>query len=485
MNEHPSPEFEKELRETFNAPEANPAFVRDLRATLLERSTMKTQTRSFRRMAWAFALAILILGLMIASPRVVDALKRIFGYVPGLGYVEQETTLRLLSAPVAIEKDGLKITVEKGVTDSQRTVLLEYIEGYKSDPYLSEYCDMPARLVLPDGRVLSETRYEASMEGGKGSPSGAYFARYVFEAMPPGQLEATLEIPCVMYDPNVRDFKFLLHFEFADLTRDVIPVIVLPTESVPAESGTVQTQPTTAPPTSSESTLEGFSIVLESETPLADGYILSGSYQWTDPRFDVNSVQINDPKFTDANGSDVTIETVEPPTSIDPSVRKLPFAYQIHGRDYAWPLTITVNSITVNLPDQGTFQFDAGANPQVGQTWDVNIDVPVAGHIIHVQTIQLTAGRTPTELGFTFTLTSDPEVMGVSVSDAAPIIIGNGAGGGSGGGGGGGNAEATGPIIYGWALEGYSPGGVKTFVISNLATMVHGTWQVPWQPSTK
>jgi hypothetical protein len=35
MNEHPSPELEKELREALRAPDANPAFVHDLRATLL------------------------------------------------------------------------------------------------------------------------------------------------------------------------------------------------------------------------------------------------------------------------------------------------------------------------------------------------------------------------------------------------------------------------------------------------------------------
>src|SRR5690349_5437577 len=111
MNEHPSPEFERELHETLSAPQADPAFVRDLRATLLERSTMKTQTRSFPRLAWALALAVLVLTLLIASPRVVEALKRLFGYVPGVGYVEQTNSLRLLSAPVTLEKDGLTVTI--------------------------------------------------------------------------------------------------------------------------------------------------------------------------------------------------------------------------------------------------------------------------------------------------------------------------------------------------------------------------------------
>src|SRR5512132_826651 len=114
MNEHPSPEFEKELRETLRAPSANPAFVHDLRATLLERATMKQQPRTFSRLAWGLALAVLLIGLLVASPRVAEALKRLLGYVPGVGYVERGDSLRMLSAPVTLEKDGLTLTIEKG-----------------------------------------------------------------------------------------------------------------------------------------------------------------------------------------------------------------------------------------------------------------------------------------------------------------------------------------------------------------------------------
>jgi hypothetical protein len=480
MNEHLSPEFEKELRETLSAPEANPAFVRDLRVTLLERSNMKTQTRSFPRLAWAFALAILLLALLIASPRVAEALKRLLGYVPGVGYMEQGNSLRMLTAPVMLEKDGLTLTIEKGAADPQRTVLLGHIAGYFTpDRYNERYCDTPARLVLPDGRMLGLKQSETSLNGRKDSPSGSYYIRYVFEATPAGQLEATLEIPCLMNDSSFRDWRLGIHFQVADEAQ-VMPVIELPTPA--ADEILPPTNPVAVPASPSGMTLEGFSIMLESETPLEDGYILSGSYQWADSRFDVFAVQINDPRITDANGRSANFETVEPLTSFDPALKKLPFAYQIHGKDYAWPLTITVNSVTVNLPDEALFQFDAGANPKVGQRWDVDIDVPIAGHIIHVQTIELTAGRTPTQMGFTFTMTSDPEVMGASIHDLNPISDDGSGGGGGGGGGGGDNASAVGPFSYGWALEGYSPAGVKTFVVSNLAVMFKGTWQVTWRP---
>jgi hypothetical protein len=482
MNEHSSPEFEKEIRETLRVPDADPAFVRNLRATIIERSMMKTQTRSSPRLAWGLVIAILLVGLLIASPRVAEALKQLLGYVPGVGYVQQGNSLRVLSAPVTVDKDGVKVTIEKGAADSQRTVLLEYVEGVTPDPLGERYCDTPARLVLPDGTVLKEMGYETSQEGGKGSLSGSYFGRYDFEAMPVGQLEATLEIPCVMHNFNYKDWKLPLHFQLADGTQ-VAAVIELPTEAPPPPSGAIQTAPTPAHTPLAESTIEGFSIVLESETPLADGYILAGSYQWTDARFDGTSVQPNDPKITDANGQMVEFDPVSPPALADPSGKKLPFAYQIKGNDYAWPLLLTVNSINVNLPDQGTFQFDAGANPQVGQVWDVNIDVPVAEHIIHIQTIKLTAGRTPTQLGFDFTMTSDSGVMGASITDANPIL--NDIGGGGGGGGGGDSGSSVGPFTYGWAIEGYSPAGIKTFVVSGLSVTFHGTWKAIWWPFIK
>ena len=94
MNEHPSPEFEKEIVETFSASRADPAFVHDLRASLLERANMKKQTRSFQRLAWGLASVALLIGLLAASPRVVEALKQLLGYVPGIGYVQQGDSLR-------------------------------------------------------------------------------------------------------------------------------------------------------------------------------------------------------------------------------------------------------------------------------------------------------------------------------------------------------------------------------------------------------
>ena len=482
MNENPSPEFERELRETLNAPNANPVFVRDLRATLLERSNMKNQKRFAPRLAWGLAIAVVLIAFATTSPRVVEAMKQLWGYIPGIGFVESGNSLRLLSSPIVYQKDGITITIEQGAADSERVILLQKVEGYFPGYDENSTCLVSStQLLLSDGSRLKLMQSDSVLVGGKGDPNGIYHVRHVFEPMPPQILDATLESPCVMGVSFGEDFNLQLHFEFAD-EGQVMPVIELPTEDV-IDGPTLPNNPKVDPDPSSVSPLEGFSIILESEAQLADGYLLAGSYQWTDERLDIFNLFINDPAITDANGQPVSFIRIEPALPPDPSVRRLPFAYQLSGKDHAWPLSISINSVSITLHDQGTFEFDMGQNPQVGQVWNVNIEVPVGEHVVRVQSIRLIEGRTPEELGFEFSMSSDPSVVTADIMDINPIITGT-SGGGGGGGGGGGNSSAS-VITSGWVIEGYSPAGVKTFIISDLLTTINGPWKIEWQPASQ
>lgn len=447
---------------------------------------MKQKRSPFLRLAWGLALAMLLAMVVVASPRAAALLKQWLGYVPGVGFVQSGETLRVLAAPVTIEKDGLQVSIEKGTADVQHTILLQRIKRYTDPDRLGErYCQTPARLVLPDGTVVEEVSYETTWDNTNNSTSNEYLGRYEFNALPAGQLDAVLETPCVLFDSKYADFKFDLHFKQADAGQ-VLSVIELPTQVSTPPSETPQTPPVTLPSPQGNSvsiaaaSVEGFTIVLESETALDDGYILTGSYQWTDPRFDGFSLYPPVLQVQDANGADVNVELVDPVAmNSDPAIKKLPFALHVIGRQHAFPLTISVDSLIGSLRDSSTFQFDFGANPQAGQAWDVSLDVPIAGHTVHVQKIELTTGRTATELGFTFTLTSDANVAGVTIIDANPISKGGGGGGGGMDGG-----YSVGPFTTGWTIEGYSAAGVKTFNVSDLSLRLHGNWQTKWSPST-
>jgi hypothetical protein len=482
MNEHKSPEFEARIHDLLAAPDAEAAFVSGLRSKLIEKSEVKTSRQFSPRLAWGIAivLVLLIIGLLVSSPQVVEAMRRLLGYVPGVGYVEKGPGLRVLSAPVTVQKEGLTFTMEKGAADSQRTVLLAQVEGYPKEHSGAPTCKEPPQLVSADGTVLELAGVAASSDE---QHDAIVFVRYEFGAMPAKSLDAKLRIPCLMFDASYRDWSIPLHFQVAQETDQVIPVIELPTP-IPT-----QPVPASASTPAAESAPAGFSIVLKSVAELKDGYVVSGSYQWSDARIDRSAVVISDSNIIDARGQAVSYQEVDTDPSADPSPQQIPFAYQITGKDFAWPVTIIVNSITVVQPGQGAFQFDAGPNPQVGQTWNVNIDVPVGQHIVHVQTIQLTNGApyAPDMLGYQFTMTSDPRVARASVEDKNPIIDCTGGCGGGGGGidaGPSGFASASGPFYYGTKAKGYSPAGVKTFVISNVSVFFKGPWQVSWQPSS-
>ena len=476
MNEQPSPEFEKEMRATLNAPQANPTFVRDLRAELLERSAMKTNHRSYRPLAWGLALVLLLSTLVLVAPAAAEALQRLFGYVPGVGFVQPSDALRVLAKPVTLTKDGLTVTITNGAADEQRTVILFTVSGYPTEQALQPVCEESPRLRLPDGTVLKQQSSEHGVSD-LTDPQPIYHARHVFEALPVGVLDATLEIPCLLYNPQYPDYVFDLHFDPADETQ-VLPVIALPTAATPL----TQPEPATVDPGSAS--IEGFTIVLESETQLPDGYLLTGSYQWTDPRFDGFSAYPSLIILKDANGNDVPLEFVDSAEAqTDPAVKKLPFAFHIPGKEHAFPLTLAVDNVIATLPDTGTFQFDFGADPQIGQVWDVSLDVPIAGHVLHIERIELTGGRTAAEVGYTFTITSDEAVSGANVTDANPVLNLPAGGGGGGGGGGMDSGIAHGPFTTGFALAGYQPAGLKTFTISGLSLSISGPWQVTWQPA--
>jgi hypothetical protein len=371
------------------------------------------------------------------------------------------------------------------VADTQHTVLLAQVEGYTPDQYGVHSCVTPSQLRLANGTTLAERKVEAGMESNTTDAiSGKYYVRYEYQAMPPNQLDATLEISCLMFDADFKDWQIPIHFKAAEGNDQVIPVIELPTPfpTLPA--------PTSVSTASTESAPEGFSVVLKSEAELDDGYVLSGSYEWNDIRYDKTAVTVSSMDIVDANGQEVPFQEINTDPSAEPGPRQIPFVYQITGKKFAWPLNIIVKAISVIQPGQGTFQFDAGPNPLIDQTWNVSIDVPIGQHLIHIETIRLTAGREPAQVGYDFTMTSDPAVAGAAVDDMNPIIVCKGGCGGGGGGGGGfdvgpsGFEGAVGPFNYGWAVDGYSPAGLKTFVISNMSIFFKGPWQVSWQPSS-
>ncbi len=99
-------EFENQVRVALDVPEPSPLFMDSLRNQFvsgagLPQKEIKMKAK-FPRLAWGFALLVLFLLALafFTSPTAVNALRRLLGYIPGVGVVEPSTSTRVLPTPI-------------------------------------------------------------------------------------------------------------------------------------------------------------------------------------------------------------------------------------------------------------------------------------------------------------------------------------------------------------------------------------------------
>src|SRR5688572_22134922 len=94
------PELESALNDFHTAPVADAAFAARLESDLLQRAAATPTRRSSLmhtlRARPLVALVIVILALLLLSG-VAYAIGNLFGYIPGLGIVEQGAPIRVLA----------------------------------------------------------------------------------------------------------------------------------------------------------------------------------------------------------------------------------------------------------------------------------------------------------------------------------------------------------------------------------------------------
>jgi hypothetical protein len=124
----PSPEFEEKIRKALDVPNADVEFVNKLRNQLAGRP-VKMKSRFMMKPAWAYAFVIVALALIASAPSAVTALKRLFGYVPGVGLVENTGNLRMLAEPVSVTRDGVTLTIKNVFVYADRVELKYEVNG--------------------------------------------------------------------------------------------------------------------------------------------------------------------------------------------------------------------------------------------------------------------------------------------------------------------------------------------------------------------
>lgn len=461
--------FEDDIRLVLQVPEPDEEFLQNLRKEILGRTIKPPVIQGLRlRRSWAFSLTILavLLGLILAigPSKVWAAVRSLFGYIPGAGFVQLDTALRILEAPQSLERDGIKLTVEQIITDTQKTVVTYTVDGLTPGDYPARedapFCsDMPF-LQLPDGTQLAA-------KGGEGTGwPGGFRTAHTFPAVPLDVSTMEFVLPCIQgtgpgFAPE--NWSIALRLAAAPADFEVFPVI---------EVGETGTATETREDTPLPLPFPGISFSLEKAVPVDGGYLLEGMLAWAD-EYDYTTFSSYSIEITSADGQRIAAEPQDLESDIDPyTEHRMEWAVLTGSMNYPSPWTITLPAVIEEKEVDVKVELDLGTAPVLGQVLELNQKIDVAGQEVLLTTAVLDTGKdgnTWLDLHFE----TDPgAVTGLSVWDQGNKSQGRIAGHGGG---------ANGGFDVGWSYD-YIPSGVITLTISNISLLHTGPWQLTWEP---
>lgn len=429
-------------------------------AVELERKSLMMTLRTHPMRAILLALVLLAVLSGVAY-----AIGRSLGFSPAVGIVET-SSLRTLAEPVALERDGYRVIVTEAALDSDHTVIRYQVEWLTPPPSYGEFdttCQGTPTLTLPDGSLVGKGVAAAD---GKGLLENGYWYRLDFPPVEMGQNDINFVLPCLVPlvpGPLPHDWRFSLHLVPWDGTP-LAPVYPVPTQI--ATPLPIAEQPTPSLPD------YGIRFALEQVIELENGYLFEGSATWTDANILPYSVSPYAAHLTDATGRVIPLQWAMPQTSPSGNMQNR-WAFQSTEKPTSFPLTLALEGYTFGLATQASFPLDLGANPQPGQTWTLNLDLPVAGYSLHVDSA--TWINAPDVLMLEFSLSSDESVIGATLFDLQNSS-------GQGGGGGGGGEPQPGPFTATVYYENDFPSGVTQITVASLEIVVKTPWQTTWQP---
>ena len=470
----PTPRFEEEIRAAVAVPLAREEFIQSLHGRIMQQSTAQPRLKrpTFFRPAWvaAFVLAVLLVSILAIGPqRVLAAIRGLFGYIPGVGIVDQSAPMRVLVEPVTVTRDGISITVTSATLTGEKTHIEYRIFGVPGSAYRNREdvigCTTLEYLRLPDGTRLGRIDND-------------------FGPVPTGINAATFVLPCILNTlpgKTPENWELPLRFKPAPPDLTVMPVIELspsPQTSQTPEITAIPSNLSLTPETKVGSTLAApitNAVTVTKVIETSDGYILVGLFQ---PHLQPGEQfqQTGAAEIRDASGKKVsyTVPQDIQPDAGNPDQGVYGWSFQFKAAGLAYPLTITIPGVQIVQADPNAtaeFTFDAGTNPQPGQEWTPNQEVQLADHTLKVVSISVDSFN-----GYSFIFHVDPKVFKADLQ-----IVGYTSNGG-GGGGGGGLTDGQFNVSQSFAQL---PTGVLKVRLSNLTVIGDSiTWQGQWSPDT-
>jgi len=216
----------------------------------------------------------------------------------------------------------------------------------------------------------------------------------------------------------------------------------------------------------------GITNSLDKFEALENGYILYGHLSWTDPFIPPYGASATLTSIKDGAGKEIPYEYAD--AGIYPAQDELRvyWAYKISETNLATPLSLSFVVVASFPVEGGSFTFDPGPNPQLGQKWDIDQHVIVNNETIHILSVE----EAGIEEGFfLFTMQSDSNIVNATIADLAHPSVG--------GGGGGGEIPVAGaPFSTGFNYQAPLPQGPYTLTFIRAGILVSGDWTLNWIP---
>ncbi|PKN96802.1 MAG: hypothetical protein CVU43_18880, partial [Chloroflexi bacterium HGW-Chloroflexi-5] len=361
--------LEQELGAVYASAPLSDAFVSSLKFQLNSkiRAQAEPRMRPMKlRPAWIALIvlfaAIIMTTLIIGPDKVYAEMRRLLGYIPGVGLVESGAPIRVLAEPVEQTREGVTITVTSAVLTSDRSHIEYLVFGVPRSAYPDNEnvhgCFQSDTLILPDGSKLE--RFND------------------FPAIPADVNEVTLVIPCIaetMPGTVPENWQFQLKFVAAPPELTVMPVI----ETSPTEAPTASLMSTAQPTVTAVDNSVSVTQVIETEK----GYILVGEFkpqakegEWIQ--------QTGMPVITDANGKVVPLKmNLDAMNTLQTGPDS--WVYEIDAVGVSFPISITFSGVAISQPDPEAsveVLFDFGETVEQGQIWQPDIQFELAGHTV-------------------------------------------------------------------------------------------------------
>lgn len=496
-----TPEFEEKVRQAMTVPDADPDFVNQLQNELLARSPVKMKSRFVWKPAWAFALALVILTLIASAPIAVNALKRLLGYVPDVGLVENTGSVRMLAEPASVTRDGVTIRITQAIVYQDHVELTYTVEGIPETygqtggmcgsyhPNGNFWSDADADLRLPDGTVVRRDY------AGKYQMANRYAMKPIYAvAVAPEVTELTMVLKCI---PFTRQGEAPENWEVP------FKLVVIP-EGTVIGAPVIEVEPTAVLPVAEPTTEVVSSIpapvvtmTLEKIVPLDTATLVYFSMNMENKDPSLISIMPADAHLIDSQGQKIDLIGGFAWQPFEHRVGSaLEFRSQTRPAD--GPFTVVVKNAVAYYaplytepqqatPDEMSFTFDAGENPQYGQTWEVNKDFEIAGYPIHIlsaraasfadiQTPDFIDGSQGYDYGYEFSVETDSSVKMLLwidiISETANCFLTDGTI----------NIPYSSSIHHTLLCRDEYPKGNVRVTIGELSVLVENTWQVTWTP---